>query len=192
MPSRTPTTPAEQDVLSYLQMHLRFIDSQLADQPLPEGWAYKGPYDLVLQHGEFYDGSLILPDEWAHVITATPKYCYDNAYWLATRSKGALRYVEGFATRYITCDHAWCIDADGTVVDPTWAELEGEIKPSAYFGVVIPLPVVRLARRDPEGASALFGWGVDLLFRQPYTPDLKLPARARKRKLEPTGGTKRG
>lgn len=186
----TPTTPADQHLLHYLHAHMRFVN----EQPLPEGWTYKGPYDLLAKHGEFFDGSLILPDEWSGVITATPQYCYDNAYWLATRSKGELRYVEGLATRYITTDHAWCVTANGTVVDPTWAELEGDIKPSAYLGVVIPLPFVRAARRRPDGASALFGWGpgADRLLTQPYSPDLKLPKAARKRKSEPTGGTNRG
>jgi hypothetical protein len=176
---RTPTTPDEQDLAQYLRIHMGFVNRQ----PPAVGWTYKGPYDLLQQHGEFYDGSIILPDEWSGVITATPQYCYDNAYWLATRSKGELRYVEGLAKRYIICDHAWCITADGTVVDPTWAELDGNIKPSAYYGVVVPLPVVRLARRSPEGASALFGWGpgTDTMFKQPYTPDLKPLKRPRKK-----------
>jgi hypothetical protein len=171
--SAAPTTPAEESVQEYLRARLWFV----RDKPIPEGWSYKGPHDLLMQHGTFYDPSVILPDEWSGVITAYPKYCFDNAYRLARASKGRLRYVEGVALRFIPCDHAWCITEDGTVVDPTWAELDGDIKPSAYFGIVIPLPVMVRARRRPEGASALFGWGPDseLLYTQPYTPDLVLP-----------------
>jgi hypothetical protein len=44
-----------------------------------------------------------------------------------------LTYVEGVAVGIIPVDHAWCVKADGTVVDPTWAG--GRQKCDDYFGV---------------------------------------------------------
>jgi hypothetical protein len=176
----TATTPAEQQLLREAQWHVEMIDTQ---GQRPADWLYLGPYDLLRQHGTFFDGSVLLPDEWSGVINATPKYCFDNAYWLAVASKGQLRYVEGLATRIISCSHAWCSDADNRVVDPTWAALDGDYTPSAYLGVVVPLPIVRRTRKLTEGASALWGWGPGdryQLFKQPYTPDMKLP-RTRKK-----------
>lgn len=49
------------------------------------------------------------------------KQCYRNA-WIATCGKRNLRYFEGFVASKsipIPIQHAWLIDTDGKVVDPT-------------------------------------------------------------------------
>jgi hypothetical protein len=58
--------------------------------------------------------------------------CYANAYALAA-SETAYRYCEGYATTKgleIPLAHAWVIDKDLRVIDPTWKEGHH------YFGVV--------------------------------------------------------
>ena len=73
---------------------------------------------------------------------------FRNAYRLA-RARG-LRYCEGFTLPRGYDDrpnrHAWCLDADGTVVDPSpgWADPGGPLR-DCYFGVEIPR---HLAERD--------------------------------------------
>lgn len=42
-----------------------------------------------------------------------------------------LVYVEGYAAGIIPVLHAWCVDSDGKVVDPTWDDGIG----TEYFGV---------------------------------------------------------
>jgi len=75
------------------------------------------------------------------------KYCYENAYRLAMRS--GLIYCEGMVLRNfpIPLSHAWCLDGEGFVVDPTLPDPEpGEIR--TYFGVAFPLPFVTNLREQ--------------------------------------------
>ena len=48
-----------------------------------------------------------------------PNACCWTAYHLAARRKN-LRYSEGFAVALTPVEHAWCIDQEGRVIDPTW------------------------------------------------------------------------
>ena len=59
-----------------------------------------------------------------------PKHCFQNALELSLSQPG-LRYVEGMAHRIATVHHAWCVDADDNVVDPTWAKPEDAL----YCGI---------------------------------------------------------
>ena len=68
---------------------------------------------------------------------------FRNAFRLA-RKRPQLRYCEGFTLPRGYDDlpnrHAWCIDGDGTVVDPSpgWAEPGGRLR-DCYFGIAIPV-----------------------------------------------------
>lgn len=72
------------------------------------------------------------------------KMCFMNATKLVDRFPERFRYVEGFGFRAylggIPFYHAWCIDKDDNVVDPTWRELDSA---SRYIGVVIPRETLR-------------------------------------------------
>ena len=80
------------------------------------------------------------------------KGCYRNAYKLVESAFGLRHkptYVEGYAVnRWITehiVAHAWCINSDNFVVDPTWDE------GTEYFGVPFRHDYLRRvlkARRD--------------------------------------------
>lgn len=95
---------------------------------------------LVLRHGREFAGRP-LPARYAQ---GTPKHCFYNAQTLAARSRGRLRYVEGFGITSIglPLPHAWCIDPDERLVDPTWQTPES----CYYYGVVIPMIDVRRLR----------------------------------------------
>jgi hypothetical protein len=66
----------------------------------------------------------------------------------------------------LPCEHAWCIDAEDRVLDPTWENGHGQV----YLGVVVDLAAVRAVRRRGT-TSALFDWfGRYPLCRQPDAP----------------------
>ena len=67
------------------------------------------------------------------------KQCFKNAFTLAGSNPGVLAYVEGLAlTCGIPLHHAWCVDRDGNVIEPTWPDM-GE----AYFGVALDIDAMR-------------------------------------------------
>ena len=94
------------------------------------------------------------------------KHCYANAAALVSRSHGRLTYVEGLAKRAggMVVDHAWAIDAQNRVIDPTWDQPEDAV----YIGV----PIDRATYEDLtlfDGSSSafqsLFGLRVDFLLK---------------------------
>jgi len=92
--------------------------------------------------------------------------CYRNALVLTTK-RSSSRYVEGFAVSrtcpYIVIDHAWVVDLDGAVIDPTWADPKTREVGLLYFGVPLPLSVlVNLGGRnlyEPAVQTAIRGGG---------------------------------
>ena len=71
--------------------------------------------------------------------------CYYNAWTLAEARNW--EYAEGYATTTelgVPLMHAWCIDDEGRVVDPTWSD------GANYTGVVIPVDIVRRVMVDTE------------------------------------------
>ncbi len=96
-------------------------------------WAYQSAYHLLLAQGQFFT-----PGARPSCIPKLPdQLCYQNAAVTARtfRARGLL-YAEGFACMRraagIPIEHAWCVSADGMVVDPTW-----EPAAEVYFGVVV-------------------------------------------------------
>lgn len=113
-----------------------------------------GSHDLLAQLGQEFTGRP-LPDV---VEPGEPQRCFGNAYRLARRITN-LRYVEGVATRHgvlaIPIAHAWCIDENDQVWDPTWTGRDGTTHGADYLGVVIPLEEVHAALQRNE-----FHWSV--------------------------------
>jgi len=84
----------------------------------------------VAAYGEEFKG-IPLPDD---VERGTIKECYKNAS-LLVMMRPDLTYVEGFAKSARTGDlsflHAWAVDKQGNVIDPTWPTPDK----NQYFGV---------------------------------------------------------
>ena len=84
--------------------------------------------DFVLKNGIPFI-SQKLPKGYKRGIV---KECYTNAYRLAIDED--LVYVEGYAySGLIPVLHAWCLDKDDKVIDPTWENPED----CGYFGIPI-------------------------------------------------------
>jgi len=88
-------------------------------------------YDLVLEHGRFFE-----PSPKPKKYKAGDRHqCYGNSLDMVV-AHDDLSYCEGYVVVKgvsIPMDHAWCVTADGIVVDLT---LRKPLFPLAYFGVV--------------------------------------------------------
>lgn len=130
-----PVTDRDREVAHYVAAYARATDLKL--------------YRVVMEQGRFWTPAP-KPD---NVKAGTPKQCFDNAYKLASR-RSDLRYVEGWALGIIPVHHAWCVDAEGNVIDNTWRS--HGFMGASYFGMVVGLNVVKAAR-DKGNASAFYG-----------------------------------
>ena len=166
MTEPTAVETPEQQLRAYLATHVACARLRGVGTA---GWRYAGPADLLLQTGTVWTPAPLPAD----IRPGIPRVCFENAYRLARRSRGALRYVEGYALGYLLpVEHAWCVDAEGRVVDNTWTDDRlGQV----YLGVVVDLALVRRSRnrRKAASASALFDWygGYPLLPRRPAADD---------------------
>ena len=104
----------------------------------------------MLRHGRAF-APAPLPGDYRR---GTPTYCFANAGALAKKKLSRLTYVEGYATAIIPVLHAWCVDPDGGVVDPTWDDGVGV----AYFGVAFATDFVRRRQNRAKGLSLLDDW----------------------------------
>lgn len=87
------------------------------------------PESTVLAHGRVFEFQP-LPEGFAK---GKPKRCFMNALF-ATIEHPELTYCEGFACAEpinFTVHHAWCVTADGVVVDPTWHDKQA----GQYIGI---------------------------------------------------------
>lgn len=160
---KEPVTPSDAMILDYLTTMDRVSRSCLRDASTPpHGWVYFNNYDFLLQHGLFWTFAP-LP---RGIGAMTSKYCFDNAFKLASRTAKvaragerlggtdrndviARRYVEGVAFGgLIPMDHAWCVNREHVVLDPTWDKDDVDTDVLSYFGVAIALPEVARRRSD--------------------------------------------
>jgi hypothetical protein len=103
---------------------------------------------FVLDHGIEW-GSQPLPDCYEGGI---PRRCFGNCQDILFSRQGraeGLVYVEGYACSGLLSFafptlHAWLVDPDGSVVDPTWEDPDT----STYFGVPFTPEYVRRATRE--------------------------------------------
>ncbi len=116
--------------MSEIRTHLEQLEKLIGGTP--EGYATT-PRRFMLEHGrEFKTG----PNTYAG-RRGTPKQCFMNAGRLAIDDP-TLTYVEGYVTCHgVPLEHAWLIDKDGLVVDPTLKVKPGEDRIGEYFGVPI-------------------------------------------------------
>lgn len=130
-----------------------------------QGFVYSCVEDFLLRHGREFEPSPF-PKRYSR---GGLSQCFHNSRVLVSRAKGNLRYVEGYAMTKEVCiplHHAWCVDKQDHVVDPTWAR-EGQT-PIGYFGVVFPIELVYKVQ-NKDNLSVLHDWvnGYPLL-RSPW------------------------
>jgi hypothetical protein len=135
---------------------------------------------FMLEHGRHFNAAA-LP---RNIHKGQRKECFRTSQRLVTASRNsddALIYVEGYAvamTIPLALHHAWVVDRDGTVIDPTWNNPQD----CTYFGVPFSRDYVReCVLRSKETVSlldnyhdkwALLRGGVDLNFALYERPNL--------------------
>lgn len=143
MDALEPRTKEEASLLEYLKA---IRDCRMTMRK-PADFKYYGAEDFLLQHGTFFT-----PANLPLTIRPMPiQQCFTNALRVASRTQ-AYHYVEGFATGVIPVHHAWLIDKDGNVADPTWASLRSGLG-CAYIGVEFDLKETKATLR--AGCSLL-------------------------------------
>ena len=119
-----PTPEQQEQGKTGLMEYLEAVTKMFPKEAKREGREYSSVEEFVLKHGKFYT-----PKELPkNVLEGKVKDCYMNAWHLATERKD-LTYVEGYAASVIPVMHAWCVDKQGNVIDPTWGTGK------AYYGV---------------------------------------------------------
>jgi hypothetical protein len=121
------------EAMSPIRKELEFQKAAFGSRPLN---------DFMLTYGRDYQ---IGPDTFAGP-RGERHGCYKNATQLANES---LIYVEGkVATCGIAIDHAWCVDSDGVVIDPTLEAARADdtfARVHGYFGVPFMTKYLRKA-----------------------------------------------
>jgi hypothetical protein len=156
---------------------------------------YSGAGDLLLRHGQFFEGRII-PDDFSPLV-GEQSQCYGNEL-LAAETDSRMKYCEGvFSTGFNHyTSHAWCMSG-GKVVEvtlPTWeiTRWKGELGPGGvavpylpvdhwgYWGVCFTTELVRAIGDTPllDRPTGDAGWeahGVDVKDDRTAWPVLEKP-----------------
>ena len=106
---------------------------------------YRGPEDLLLKRGKVYRPSdPVQPHDFPPEV-CVERECFSNSLKIAALQYGTedLTYVEGYAASGnvgIPVHHAWLVDKDGHVIDPTW---QGERRGAVYVGIPFTADFIR-------------------------------------------------
>ena len=131
-----------------LQQWLQQIATLQRSNTKASQFAYAGLEDLLLQLGQPYQPA----PRPKGIRKGRIKMCFMNSYRL---SDSGLFYCEGLAMANkvpIPVHHAWCIDQDERVVDPTWNH------GTAYFGVCFTHEYVHERARKTGCYGILGDW----------------------------------
>lgn len=122
--------PTVENIIKYLKTIIKLRQGPNDQEKLPMGWKYNGFEGFLLKYGKEFKEQKLPKD----IKRGPLKQCFKNASELALfHQKYELTYCEGiaFGAGLIPVHHAWCIDKNQKVVDPTWTYKEQKI----YFGV---------------------------------------------------------
>jgi hypothetical protein len=128
------------------------VEFQRQHTAMPEEFVYHGLYDLILQEGEEFTPASY--DEEKYGPRGRERECFKNAAELALWDDG-LTYVEGYGWGFmpgLAAHHAWCVDEEGQVVDPTWQDAH------AYLGLRITDGDLRRVLLATETYGVLDRW----------------------------------
>lgn len=87
------------------------------------------------------------------VEMGAPQQCFKNAAVLAMVQSDEYIYCEGYAVGFmLPVEHAWLIDKEGFVVDPTWKD------GTDYFGIAFKLSYLTKALMKQKEYGLINAW----------------------------------
>jgi hypothetical protein len=114
-----------------------------------------GPASALLRYAKTFEPADTNP---AWFTRGPAKQCFDNATQVLISRLAAgdnsVRYAEGYAMDAelaIPMQHAWLVDADNKVIDPTWRDVDDNL----YFGIVFETSFVLDLLRIKQSAGIL-------------------------------------
>ncbi|VVB53357.1 Uncharacterised protein [uncultured archaeon] len=116
--------------MTIVKEYLKAVVKLYKTKSKPTDFVYYGLEDFVLQNGKSF-----VPKERPFSVSRLPLgKCFQNAFKVFMKHP-EWSYVEGFAISTdamlpIPFQHAWLVDEQGNVIDPTWNPVGTE-----YFGV---------------------------------------------------------
>ena len=120
--------PTETTEIEEFKGYLQDLAAVMKKVPGRTDWKYRGFEELVLECGRVMEPKP-LPK---NIKQCQPSFCYANCQRLVLKNR-SLTYVEGYAMAEgvsIPLHHAWLLDANGYVIDPTW-----ETPGCCYLGI---------------------------------------------------------
>lgn len=112
-------------LLDYLRQHSKFIRGLRKKGIKLKYYSFE---EFVLKNGQRFEISEEKPEY------GQEKSCFMNSYHLMLSKD--YTYVEGYALGVIPVLHAWCLDGQGKVVDPTWRpSLIQKFSGRSFYGV---------------------------------------------------------
>lgn len=158
------------DLEEHIQRHagiLRELHERNGTMKLPK---YVSIEEFVGANGYSMGECCELPD---HIERGEKKQCFTNSAFAFMRGGGELVYCEGIAAGKelaFPVHHAWLIDEDGDIFDPTWEYGPGE---ALYFGIPFDEAYVfeTMRREGYYGMLAPSGFFNKVLFEGTDLPD---------------------
>ena len=134
----------------------------------PSERPFSSQYDFVLKEGIECEYTGNPRPKGCGVRKMQDQQCFRNAHIVAMRLPERYAYVEGFALGMIPVPHAWLIDMDGKVVDPTW----NKETCAEYIGVPLDLRYVNRIILSREVYGVVDNWEHDWpILVGDHTPD---------------------
>jgi hypothetical protein len=97
----------------------------------PQHFKYNSSYDLLLEMGRPFERRL------AHDYVRPKGLCFQNCFDIVSYGGANFHYCEGVARPPDSCgllfDHAWLVNDDGLVIDPTWHD--PSYSNTLYYGI---------------------------------------------------------
>lgn len=106
----------------FISQYCAQIEALYAGREMPANLAYRGVEGIVAAHGISFSAVSWKSFRGRGYRRGQERGCFKNAFRLALGFDDLI-YCEGLAfSGIIPAHHAWCVDSDGNVVDPTWRE----------------------------------------------------------------------